>query len=149
METVELICTAETFRPVNHAAVRWLDPDTDLSLWQQTAREMGAESPSREDLTDWHQQGYRYCALVRGDLMMAKAAVWTYSDTAWELAAVSTLPDQRGRGYAKTVCSFATAHVLDSGRMATCHTAKMNTAMIRVAESLGYCRGWAIPPRRR
>jgi predicted GNAT family acetyltransferase len=140
-EVIGLICTPETFRSVDHEAVRWLDPNKDLTLWQQTAIEMGAEAPSQEDLDEWHQQGYRYCALVQGELMIAKAAVWTYSDTAWELAAVSTLPDQRGRGYAKAVCSFATAHILGAGRTATCHTARTNAAMIRVAESLGYRRG--------
>src|SRR5947208_14687026 len=111
-EVIGLICTAETFRPVNDEAVRWLDRHKDLSLWQQTAHAAGFERPSQEDLEEWHQQGYRYCALVRGGLLIAQAAVWTYSENAWELAAVSTLAPHRGRGYAADEFSFPTANVL-------------------------------------
>jgi hypothetical protein len=139
-EVVGLICTAETFHPTNQEAVDWLDPSKDLSLWQHTCRAIGAEPPSPKDLEEWHQQGYRYCAVRRDGLMIAKAAVWTYSESAWELAAVFTLPDHRGRGNAKAVCSFATSHILAAGWTATCHTARANAAMLRVAESLGYRR---------
>ena len=72
--------------------------------------------------------------------IIARAAVWAYSDTAWELAAVMTQPDHCGHGSARAVCSFATAQILAAGRTATCHTALTNTAMLRVAERLGYRR---------
>jgi predicted GNAT family acetyltransferase len=122
--------------------VRWLDDDEDLGLYQESFyRKIGAEPPSREDWEEWHQQGYRYCGLVREQTIIARAAVWTYSDTAWELAAVLTQPEYRGHGYAKAVCSFVTAHIMAAGRTATCHTYKTNTAMLQVAERLGYrCR---------
>ena len=140
-EVVELICTGETFRPVDHEEVRWLDQDGDLLLYQEAFyRQIGAEPPSREDWEEWHQQGYRYCGLVRGQTIIARAAVWAYSDTAWELAAVMTQPEYRGRGSARAVCSFATAQILAAGRTAMCHTAATNSAMLRVAESLGYRR---------
>jgi predicted GNAT family acetyltransferase len=140
-EIVELICTAETFVPVGHEGVRWLDQDGDLALYQDAVyRKIGAEVPSEEDWEEWHRQGYRYCGLVRGSTIVALAAVWAYSDAAWELAAVRTQPDYRGRGHAKSVCSFATAHILAAGRTATCHTALTNTAMLQVAERLGYHR---------
>ena len=125
-EVIGLICTPKTFWPVGHEEVRWLDQDEGLALFQQFSRETGAEPPSREEWEEWHQQGYRYCSLVRGETITAEAAVWTYSDTAWELAAVKTRPDYRGRGCGRSVCSFATAHILAAGRTATCHTALAN-----------------------
>ena len=140
-EVVGLLCTAETFRPAGHEEVRWLDQEGDLALYAEAFyRQIGAEPPSREDWEAWHQEGYRYCGLVRGPAILTRAAVWSYSDTAWELAAVMTQPDHRGQGYARLVCSFATAQILAAGRTATCHTAATNTAMLRVAEHLGYRR---------
>jgi RimJ/RimL family protein N-acetyltransferase len=133
---VGLACAPDAFRPVAHEKVRWLDQDEDRSLF----RVDGGEPPPREDWEEWHAQGYRYCALVQDGTMLSKAAVWMYSDTAWELAAVWTDPAHRGQGYARSVCSFVTAHILASGRGATCHTVASNAAMLRVAESLGYRR---------
>ena len=46
----------------------------------------------------------------------------------------------RGKGYAKAVCSFVTAHILASGRSATCSTRADNTSMLRVATALGFRR---------
>ena len=64
---------------------------------------------------------------------MAIAAEWRYADDAWEAAAVSTLESHRRRGYGKRVVAFVTAHILASGRLATCHTAPDNLAMLRTA----------------
>jgi RimJ/RimL family protein N-acetyltransferase len=139
-DDVELVCTGEMFRAVEPEGVRWLDPERDLGLFQQSARERGDEPPSRADLEQWDLQGYRYCGVVAGGVLLAKAAIWAYSDIAWELAAVSTMPEHRGRGLGKCVCSFATGHILGAQRLATCHTAATNIAMLRVAERLGYRR---------
>jgi ribosomal protein S18 acetylase RimI-like enzyme len=143
METVALIglvCTADTFRPAGQEEVRWLDRDEDLALFEQLSIAVGADPPSWEEWKSWHQQGYRYCGVAGGKAIVAKAAVWTRSDTAWEVTAVLTHPACRSRGYAKAVCSFATASILEAGRTATCHTHATNSAMLRVAESLGYAR---------
>ncbi len=66
------------------------------------------------------------------------AAIWRYSNEAWELAAVSTRPEFRQRGYGQSVASFVTAAILGQGRLATCLTAGDNTAMRRTAESIGF-----------
>jgi ribosomal protein S18 acetylase RimI-like enzyme len=137
---IGLICTADSFRPLEDPAVRWLDREEDLTLFQHLRLAIGADPPTAEDWQSWHRQGYRYCGVAGSEAILAKAAVWPRTDTAWELAAVLTHPDCRGRGYAKAVCSFATASILAAGRTATCHTHTTNTAMLRVAESLGYCR---------
>lgn len=137
---VGLICTPDTFQPRDDAAVRWLDREEDLALFQQLRRAIGADPPTPDDWQSWHRQGHRYCGVPGSAAILAKAAVWPRTDTAWELTAVLTHPEHRGQGYAKAVCSFATAAILASGRTATCHTHTTNTAMLRVAESLGYTR---------
>jgi hypothetical protein len=53
---------------------------------------------------DWEQnraEGFRYCAIVEQEAIAALAAVWTYSPTHWEVAAVSTAPAFRKMGYGK------------------------------------------------
>jgi predicted GNAT family acetyltransferase len=68
------------------------------------------------------------------------AAVWRYSEVAWEVASVYTRPEVRGRGYAKAVVAFVTTAILGAGKRATCSTASDNRAMQRVAERVGFQR---------
>src|ERR671922_2897195 len=133
---IEYECTRQTFRLWPFSAVRWLDWDTDYSL----AQSMWPESlPLTQEI--WQQarrEKYTYCAVIEGNQIQSMAAVWKYSDTAWEVAAVGTRPAMRRRGYAKAVVSFVTAYILDAGRLATCSTASDNIAMQRTAESIGF-----------
>lgn len=57
---------------------------------------------------------------------------------AWELAAVSTLPEYRLHGCSRQVLSFLTSAILYSGRLATCTTMETNQGMIATALSIGY-----------
>jgi GNAT superfamily N-acetyltransferase len=134
---VSLECTSETFVPVLDPRVRWLDEEADFAL----AREAWEARGVPMTLADWgeaHGRGFRYCGIVEDERLVAVAAAWTYSPTAWELAAVQTREGYSSRGYSKAVCSFATAHILASGRKATCHTRADNAPMLRVARSLGF-----------
>lgn len=129
-------CTREDFRPAIMHPVRWLDWEQDLEM----ARELwGMEpEPFRGMWNEAREQGYQYCAVIEEGKIIARAAVWRYSDTAWELAAVFVREDHQRRGYGKSVCSCATATILDAGRIATCHTRTDNLAMRRTAESIGF-----------
>ena len=108
----------------------------------ELARQFGRQDPplSREEWSGNRQAGYRYCALILEGRIVAEAAAWSRSDEAWEVAAVYTDPDLRRKGHARAVVSFATAHILSTGRVATCTTNADNTAMIRTAESVGFSR---------
>ena len=68
----------------------------------------------------------------------SRAAIWKYSPTAWEVAAVATLPELRGKGYSKLLVSHCTAIILSRGLVATCTTEDTNTAMRRVLEKVGF-----------
>jgi predicted GNAT family acetyltransferase len=95
---------------------------------------------SREDWEQNRAEGFRYCAIVEHGAIAALAAVWTYSQTHWEVAAVSTAPASRRRGYGKAVVCFVTAHILEQGRKATILTENTNIAMLKTAESVGFYR---------
>ena len=133
---MSLRCTPTTYQVTDTSGVRWLDRDADFEL----ARALWpAEQPlSRHDWEEAHDAGYRYCGVIEGGRLVAMAAEWRYSEEAWEAAAVRTLDDYRRRGHGKRVVAFVTAHILTSGRVATCHTASDNLAMIRTALSVGY-----------
>jgi RimJ/RimL family protein N-acetyltransferase len=134
--TVSLTCTVTTFRPCQVYPVRWLDWDADFEraqgLWPM-------DFPlTHEVWEEAREAGYRYCGVVEGETLVACAAVWRYSDAAWEVAAVCTREAYRRQGYGRAVVSFATAHILAQGRVATCHTAVTNLAMRRVAARVGF-----------
>ncbi len=134
-----LVCDPKTFRPVDHSGVRWLDTERDYPLAAEFwPREIGL---SLQDWQDARNQGYRYCAIVEGGRIVSLGAVWKYSRDRWEVAAIRTAPEFRGRGYAKRIVSFVTEHILASGRVPTCTVSAENVAMIRVVESVGFRKG--------
>ncbi len=113
--------------------VRWLDWDQDFEL----AVELDS-TVTRESWLSVRTQGFSYCAVVEGDRALARAAVWTYSDRCWEVAAVRTREECRGRGMAKSVVSFVTAHIFAEGRIPTLHTQPTNLPMLSAARAVGF-----------
>ena len=83
----------------------------------------------------WHdawRESYRYCARIEEQAIQAIAAVWSYLDEKWEVAAVRTRPELRNRGFAQVVTTFTTASILANGRIATSTTAEENIPMRHV-----------------
>ena len=58
----------------------------------------------------------------------------------WEVAAVSTAPAARQKGYGTAVVCFATTHILEHGRKATILTHDTNVARRKTAECFGFYR---------
>jgi RimJ/RimL family protein N-acetyltransferase len=136
MAHCSLICTLDSFRPADCSRVRWLDWENDYLL----VRAYWPQDPplSQEDWEQNRAEGFRYCAIVEHGAIAALAAVWTYSQTHWEVAAVSTAPAFRKRGYGKAMVCFVTDHILEQGRKATILTDSRNVAMLKTAESVGF-----------
>ncbi len=132
---IEYECTPSTFQPVQHLPVRWLEWEQDYPLVQEFWPE---QTP--EGWQEARKEGFQYCAVIEQNQLQAMAAVWRYSEAAWEVASVYTRPEARGRGYAQAVVSFVTAAILNAGRRATCSAAADNPAMQRVAEKVGFKR---------
>ena len=135
-EYVRLVCRRTEFRPVETMNARWLDPQEDYEL-ARVAWSSGMEL-SREEWLGFWEQGYEYCGVVDHGLLLAHAAVWRYTDDAWELAAVGTLHEYRRQGLGKAVCSFATSRIIDANRFATCNIESVNVAMRRTATAIGF-----------
>lgn len=138
MNTIGFVCNKETFKPVAYDMVRWLDQDKDFQLFRDMNMNPSVEPITREEWDDAHKQGYHFCAIIKDNRIVACAAVWKYSESSWEVAAVGTKKEFRCRGYAKAVCSFVTSYILNNGRQATCHTEENNIPMIKVLESLNF-----------
>jgi GNAT superfamily N-acetyltransferase len=136
MTYCSLICTPKSFRPCDCSRVRWLDWENDYPL----ARADWPQEPplSPEDWVQNRAEGFRYCAIIEQEAIAALAAVWTYSETHWEVAAVSAAPDSRQRGYGKAVVCFVTAHILEQSRKATILTDSTNIALLKTAKSVGF-----------
>ena len=136
MRGLKFTCSKATFRSVGSGAVRWLDWEADFEMVQ---RFWPTKTPlKQQEWQEFRDAGYRYCAAVEDKQIVAVAAEYRFSDEAWMLAAVGTVEAYRRRGYGKQVCTFVTAHILKSGRIATCGTRENNLPMIRMAESIGY-----------
>ena len=132
-------CDAQSFRPAQTHHVRWLDINDDFDVLERfhSARDE-ARPYTRADAAKWKEAGFTDAGIVEGGILTSRAALWTYSDDAWELAGVFTSPHARRTGRSRSVCTFVTAAILQAGKLATCHTAPSNRAMRRLAESLGY-----------
>lgn len=134
---IHLTCTQEEFTPPEYSSVRWLERDADYEL----ARELCAACKQDLSYSEWveaHDLGYTYAGIIEEGKLISCAAVWRYSEQAWEVAAVVTRDGYRRRGYSKQVIAFVTAHILEQGRRPTCTTNDDNIAMIATARSVGF-----------
>lgn len=134
------VCDVQSLRPVQTRGVRWLDIKDDFALLQHFHE---ARDPSREpftwaDAVKWKEAGFTDAGIIQGGVLVSRAALWTYSEDAWELAGVFTIPTARGVGLSRSACTFVTSAILQAEKVATCHTGPSNVAMRRLAESLGY-----------
>ena len=136
---VAYVCHEASFVPAHSHEVRWFDVEEDFTLLRAFHEQRSAdETYTLEDACQWRDAGFTDAGVIEGGVIVARAARWIYSDDAWELAGVFTVPERRGAGLSRSVCSFVTAAILSSGKTATCHTPPTNLAMRRVAGSLGY-----------
>ena len=102
IQYIEYECLPMSFQPLQRHSVRWLDWEQDYSLVQAFWPE---QTP--EGWREAREEGFRYCGIIEHGQLQAMAAVWRYSDAAWEVASVYTRPEARGRGYAQAVVSLA------------------------------------------
>jgi GNAT superfamily N-acetyltransferase len=124
---------------VDTSIVRWLIVPDDFNLFQLLWNKYGPNL-TLDEWKSYYANGYSYCSIIINGEIIANAAAWKYSDTAWETAAVSVLPEFRKRGYGKAIVAFVTEYILKSGRIATCTTSEGNIAMQETALSVGFCR---------
>ena len=86
---------------------------------------------------DFPEDQWKLCAWVEEDEIRSMAGVIFMTKRNWEIGAVHTHPQYRGKGCAKAVCAFAAEYILRHGKRATCSTALDNVAMRRVMQNIG------------
>ena len=140
MCALKFVCTETTFRPVTHNKVRWLNQDKDFPLVQSWVEEQKFEPLLREEWYEMNKDN-QYCAAVVDGKIVSIASAWKASDSpSWLVAGVYTAPAFRSQGYARAACSLITSYILEYCDNALCQTMKSNTPMIKVLESLGFCK---------
>ncbi len=116
---IRLYCDSHSFRDQRQGTVR------AVTHTDKTAQEMHRK---------W---GGEVFGQIVGGETVAWAAVKPFSDIEWDLR-VDTLPDFRGRGYAKSVVSAAVEHIISHGRIAGWGCDRTNRASLRTAEAVGF-----------
>ena len=81
--------------------------------------------------------GGRVLGQIEGGAVVSWAAVKVLSDVVWDLS-VETLPEYRGRGFAKSALSAALRLIFDNGKLAAWGCDRDNAASLATARSLGF-----------
>jgi GNAT superfamily N-acetyltransferase len=134
---VYFTCSQADLLAIDTHGVRWLDQDHDYEL----ARNYWAAFNQNLRMSTWHKAHeycYEYAANLENNWITATAAVWRFSETTWDVAAVSTLPDYRRQGRSRATIAFVTAHILEAGRVASCCTNANNQAAVAAILSVGF-----------
>ena len=95
-----------------------------LSLTAEGARELLAKR--------------RYYGVFEAGELVSVACAYLRLPEVWIVGDVYTLPERRGRGYAKAAASAVTRDALASGARALLHVRESNEPAIRVYTALGY-----------
>ena len=72
-------CTPTSFQPLQRHAVRWLEWEQDELLVQDLWPEQTPEGWQKA-----REEGFQSCAVIEHSQIQAMAAVWRYSEAAWE-----------------------------------------------------------------
>ena len=98
-------------------------------------RNVTADDPHAGELhAKW---GGEVFGLVADGMVVSWAAIKPLSDLVWDLS-VETLPDHRGRGYAKSVVAAAVRHILANGKLAAWGADRTNIASLATARAVGF-----------
>ena len=118
--------------------IEWLGEDDCAKLNEQLA--LAGQKPLKEKLFRemYRKDLARYCLLYHEGVPVTRGAVEPYSPQAWEAGDIRTVPDWRGKGFAKEMLQFLTQYIISHGKTATCHTEDDNLAMQAVIEFTGY-----------
>ena len=105
------VCDVQSFRPAQTRDVRWLDVEEDFAVLQHfhETRDPSGKPFTWADAVKWKDRGFTDAGIIEGGVLVSRAALWTYSEDAWELAGVFTIPTARGAGRSRSACTFVTS----------------------------------------
>jgi predicted GNAT family acetyltransferase len=82
-------------------------------------------------------KGFAYGTFKRGRLVSYAASPEFLEDLAI-VRGVSTAPDERGKGYSKSVCSALVKRLLDEGKEVMLYVSRDNAAALNVYREIGF-----------
>lgn len=137
---IKFQCTKDSFKGSTHNCVLEFDASEN---YEQLNEYFGSFDKSLMCSKEEYFDGFDYgtwddYVIFEDGKIVCRAAIWKYSQTAWEVAAVSTLPEYRCKGYGENIVSHCTAIILNNGKRATCTTSDTNIAMRRTVEKVGF-----------
>jgi len=104
-----------------------------------TYKEAFQVEPWREkDWKDLYATGYEYCCVIEKGNAVAWGGLWRRWAHTWEVIAIGTAEQYRGRGCAKAIISAVTGRTLGTVRRSTITTGKDNTPLQRAARAVGF-----------
>lgn len=138
---IKLQCKTDSFRGSTHNSVLEFDAYENYELLNEFFGSFDKSLMCSKE--EYFDDGIDYdiwddYVILEDGKIVARAGIWKYSQTAWEVAGVSTLPEYRCKGYGEMVVSHCTAIILNNGKIATCTTRDTNIAMRRTAEKVGF-----------
>ncbi|RLG89038.1 MAG: hypothetical protein DRO16_04545 [Thermoprotei archaeon] len=138
---IDMVVDRKSFKPYNivrdDVVVRILNHERDASEFMEI-KERQSRRISLEDARNILKENV-YVGVFKDNKLVSMAGAIIRLRDAWIIADVYTLPEQRGRGYAKLATSKITSLGLDAGvKKVALHVNSKNTIAIRVYKRLGY-----------
>jgi ribosomal protein S18 acetylase RimI-like enzyme len=125
--------THETFKPhTTHKARQLVEADA-----QALVRFQGAPSQALENFKFWIR-GATIFGIFEGDKLISMGSTFNKTSDAWNIVAISTLPEYRGKGHARDVTSALAEAGLEQARAISLTVVKDNAAAIACYSKLGF-----------
>jgi len=137
---IDMVVDRKSFKPYNvtgNNVVKTLDPEKDALEFMEI-KERQSRRVSYDEAKSILEENV-YVGVFRENKLVSMAGAIVRLHDAWIVADVFTLPEHRGRGYAKLATSKITLLGLDAGvKKIALHVNSENTIAIRVYKRLGY-----------
>lgn len=132
----DMVVDEVTFKPFKGETVKRLNVREHLRQFLEIKLAQGRRI-EREDVVNILKR-YRYYGILKDGKLVSIACSYLSLPEVWIVGDVFTLPEYRGRGYAKAVTSAVTKDCITSGAKAVLHVRSDNIPAIKVYEKLGY-----------
>lgn len=126
--------TRETFKPHHKGVARQLRESDAVAL----AKFHGAPPQAVERFMSWLKGARAFHGAFEGDDLVAIGSSFVSTPDTWNLVAIATHKDFRGRGFATEVTSSLTARALEETKVVTVTVVKDNLPAIKTYSKLGY-----------
>jgi len=101
-----------------------------LPLWLENGYDRG-------DIENYFNKGANSFSVFSGNKPLSTCIIFSSSKNIWEIGAVRTISNERGKGFGKLVVGAAVNHIIKMGKKPNYQVMHANLSSIKLAESLG------------